>query len=174
MIRTLISNKTRIKLLYKFFLNKQNKGYLRSLESELGGSTNAIRIELNRLESGGLLETTTSGNKKYYQANTNHPLFKEINHILQKTIGTDKICRTINKIEGVQSIFLTGDLAKGTESPLIDLILCGHKINKKEVSNNLCKLEKQLQKNIRFQIFTTEETEQFIRENITCKICTKH
>lgn len=174
MIRTLISNKTRIKLLYKFFLNQQNKGYLRSLESELGGSTNAIRIELNRLESGGLLETSTSGNKKYYQANTSHPLFHEINHMLQKTVGTDKICRAIGKMEEIQSVYLTGDLAKGTESSLIDLILCGNKINQGQVSNILGKLEKQLKKSIRFQTFTKEQTERFVQKNISYKIYDKH
>ena len=55
MIETLISSKTRIKLLLKFFLNSNTTAYLRSLESEFGESTNAIRIELNRLEEAGML-----------------------------------------------------------------------------------------------------------------------
>ena len=55
MIETLISSKTRIKLLLKFFLNSNTTSYLRSLESEFGESTNAIRVELNRLENAGML-----------------------------------------------------------------------------------------------------------------------
>ena len=51
MLETLISSKTRIKLLLKFFLNSKTKSYLRNLESEFGESTNAIRVELNRLEN---------------------------------------------------------------------------------------------------------------------------
>ena len=55
MLDALITSKTRIKLLVKFFLNIENKSYLRGLESEFGESTNAIRVELNRLEDAGLL-----------------------------------------------------------------------------------------------------------------------
>ena len=68
MIETLISSKTRVKLLLKFFLNSRTTAYLRSLESEFGESTNAIRIELNKLENAGMLRATLNGNKKYFQA----------------------------------------------------------------------------------------------------------
>jgi len=42
MIKTLISSKTRIKLLLKFFLNSYNTAYLRNLEEEFQGSNNSI------------------------------------------------------------------------------------------------------------------------------------
>ena len=70
MIETLISSKTRVKLLFKFFLNKETTAYLRGLENEMGESTNAIRIELNKFEKAGLLKagwlcktTTTCGKR---------------------------------------------------------------------------------------------------------------
>ncbi|RYY33118.1 MAG: hypothetical protein EOP46_17330 [Sphingobacteriaceae bacterium] len=65
----------------KFFLNSDNKAYLRSLESEFGESSNAIRVELNRFEDVGLLVSSSSKNKKVYQANKEHSLFKEIHNI---------------------------------------------------------------------------------------------
>jgi predicted transcriptional regulator len=72
MIETLISSKTRIKLLLKFFLNSETTSYLRHLESEFGESTNAIRLELNKLEEAGMLNSQFEGNKKIYQANKQH------------------------------------------------------------------------------------------------------
>ncbi|MFN5885132.1 MAG: ArsR family transcriptional regulator, partial [Bacteroidota bacterium] len=48
MLDTLITSKTRIKLLLKFFLNGNTSSYLRNLESEFGESSNAIRLELNK------------------------------------------------------------------------------------------------------------------------------
>ena len=78
MIDTLISSKTRIKLLLKFFLNSNNKAYLRNLEEEFGESTNAIRIELNRFEQAGMLTSLSEGNKKVFSANTRHPLFNSV------------------------------------------------------------------------------------------------
>ena len=57
MLETLISSKTRIKLLLKFFLNSKATSYLRGLESEFGESSNGIRIELNRFEKAGMLSS---------------------------------------------------------------------------------------------------------------------
>lgn len=87
MLETLITSKTRIKLLLKFFLNINNQGYLRSLENEFNESTNGIRQELNRFEQAGLLLAESDGNKKLYRANTLHPLFKDLNSIIRKFIG---------------------------------------------------------------------------------------
>ncbi|MBK8547478.1 MAG: hypothetical protein IPL63_08830 [Saprospiraceae bacterium] len=95
MIETLISSKTRIKLLLKFFLNSKSTSYLRGLETEFGDSTNAIRVELNRFEKAGMLSSFIKGNKKYFRANTDHPLYNETHNILLKYIGFDKIIDTV-------------------------------------------------------------------------------
>ena len=54
MLDSLITSKTRVKLL-KFFMNPETRSYLRSLAEEFGESTNAVRVELNRLEKAGIL-----------------------------------------------------------------------------------------------------------------------
>ena len=97
MLEALITSKTRLKLLLKFFLNSSNTGYLRGLEPEFGESTNAIRQELNRFEKAELLVSKTQGNKKYYQANTNHPLFPEIHNLILKHIGIDEVIDKVIK-----------------------------------------------------------------------------
>ncbi|NSW95458.1 MAG: ArsR family transcriptional regulator, partial [Bacteroidales bacterium] len=70
MLSSLVTSQTRIKLLKKFFLNSNTKAHLRGLESEFGESSNAIRVELNRFEEAGLLNSLRDGNKKLYQANS--------------------------------------------------------------------------------------------------------
>jgi hypothetical protein len=126
MIETLISSKTRIKLLFKFFLNSNNTAYLRSLEQEFGESTNAIRVELNRLEKAGMLISFTQGNKKVFQANQKHPLFDEIHNILRKHIGFDTIIENvISRLGEVKKVFVLGSLANGMDSGEVDLLLVG-------------------------------------------------
>src|SRR5210317_816386 len=95
MLDTLITSKTRIKLLLKFFLNSNASSYLRNLEGEFKESTNGIRLELNKFEKAGLLTSRMLGNKKVYKANTNHPLFNDIHNILLKYIGFDQIISTV-------------------------------------------------------------------------------
>ena len=77
MLETLITSKTRIRLLVKFFINAATNGHLRGLADEMNESTNAIRIELNKFEESGLLTSYSESNKKIFKANTSHPLFPE-------------------------------------------------------------------------------------------------
>jgi hypothetical protein len=157
MLDALITSKTRIKLLLKFFLNSSKQDYLRNLESELGDNTNAIRVELNKLEAAGLLKSFSQGNKKIFQSNTAHPLFPDINRILMKITGLDHlISRLINNVGELNEVYLTGDLAQGTDSELIDLILVGD-INREYFSELVIKAEKYIQKKIRFVVFNPQE-----------------
>jgi len=108
MIEILISSKTRIKLLLRFFLNSDTKSYLRNLEAEFGESTNAIRLELNKFEKAGMLISEVEGNRKYFKANTRHPLFQDINNIVFKYIGLDWIVDYVAKRLGhLQMVYLT-------------------------------------------------------------------
>ena len=157
MIETLISSKTRIKLLLKFFLNSNTKAYLRSLESEFGESSNAIRLELNRLENAGMLSSFVSGNKKMFHANTGHPLFKEVRTMLMKTIGLDQIIlNVIERLGDVEKVFLVGDFAKGNDSPVIDLIFIGD-IDKSYLISLVERAEELVKRRIRYLIYNSHE-----------------
>jgi hypothetical protein len=70
----------------KFFLDPKTTGYLRGLEEEFGDSTNAIRLELNRFESIGLLNSYFEGNRKYFKANPKHPIYPEVNGMVKKHV----------------------------------------------------------------------------------------
>lgn len=162
MIESLITSKTRIKLLLKFFLNSQTKSYLRSLETEFGESTNSIRVELNRLEHAGLLDTNTDGNKKMFFANTMHPLYNDINNILKKFVGIDQIIDQVTtQIGDLQAAFLTGDFAIGKDSKIIDLALVGYKLDRPFIDTLVEKAEKFISRRIKYIILTEEEMVQY-------------
>ena len=57
MLNQLITSKTRLRLLIKFFISQANKGYLNGLAVEMGESTNSIRKELNHLYDAGYINT---------------------------------------------------------------------------------------------------------------------
>src|SRR5436190_5285056 len=126
MIEALISSKTRIKLLLKFFLNSSNRAYLRGLEEEFGESTNAIRLGLNKLEKVGMVNSDMEGNRKYFKANVKHPLFFDLNSIIKKYVGIDTIIENvISRLGEVERVYLTGEFAKGLDHNVIDLELVG-------------------------------------------------
>ncbi|MFN0033639.1 MAG: winged helix-turn-helix domain-containing protein [Saprospiraceae bacterium] len=159
MIDALISSKTRIKLLLKFFLNSHAKAYLRSLESEFGESSNGIRVELNRLENAGLLLSESEGNKKIFRANTGHPLFQEIHNIILKHVGLDQVIENvIQRLGDVQRVYLVGDFSKGMDSQVIDLVFVGD-FDKSYLSALVEKAEKIVGRKIRYLLYSPEEAQ---------------
>lgn len=158
MLETLITSKTRLKLLLKFFLNSNSSSYLRELESEFNESTNSIRLELNRFENAGLLKSQVSGNKKYYKANTTHPLFPDINNILLKYVGFDKIIENvIKKLGKMNCVYVTGEFARGVDNHVIDLVFICNNINREYLASLTAKAEKLIKRKIRYLIMTQEE-----------------
>ncbi len=165
MLDTLITSKTRIKLLLKFFLNSKTQSYLRNLESEFGESSNAIRLELNRFEDAGLLTSSSVGNKKMYMANIQHPLYNDIHSILLKFVGFDQILdKVTSQIGDLKAAYVTGELAIGLDSQVIDLILIGDKMDRNYITTLIEKAEKLTMRKIRFLILTMEEAVRHLKD----------
>jgi len=161
MIETLISSKTRVKLLIKFFLNSNTTAYLRNLEEEFGESTNGIRLELNKFEKAGFLDSFTEGNKKIFKANTKHPLFTDINRIIMKMVGIEYVMDYILKRVGsLNKVYLVGKLARGQNADIIDLILVGDELNEVFLKEQIVKAEKKIGKQIQYVIYSPEEFKQ--------------
>jgi hypothetical protein len=166
MIETLITSQTRVKLLLKFFLNSGNKSYLRGLEKEFDEGSNAIRLELNRFVEAGLLKSETEGAKKLYQANTQHPLFDDLQNILRKFVGIDQLIeKVIGKLGNVKEVYLDGKIARGLNADVIDLIIIGNDINKSYLLNLVEKTEPLIGKRIRYIVFESLEGKEYVKQN---------
>ena len=165
MLESLITSKTRIKLLVKFFLNAQTRSYLRSLENEFGESSNAIRVELNRFEEAGLLVSENESNRKYYKANPNHAFFGEIHNLLMKYVGIDTLVdKVINNIGNLQEAYITGDFAKGIQSKVIDVLLVGTDLDHGYINQLIKKAEELVSFRVRYMDVRPEELKDFVDE----------
>ena len=126
MLESIITSKTRIQLLLRFFMNPERTAYLRELASEMGESSNGIRVELDRLEKAKLLESAQDGRTVSYRANTAHPLFGDIQNIVKKSVGIDRLIDdVIARLGDVKLAFITDDYARGIDGGVIDLVLVG-------------------------------------------------
>jgi hypothetical protein len=160
MLDSIVTSKTRIQLLLRFFMNPERRAYLRELATELGESSNGVRVELDRLEKAKLLESVPNGRTKSYQANVKHPLFPDIQNIVKKTLGIDRLIDdVITQLGSVRFAFITGDYAGGIDSGIIDLILVGQ-INRQFLERLVQKTEPQIgNRKIRTLVLTQEEFE---------------
>ena len=89
MLEALITSKTRLKLLLRFFSHQGNCSYLRGLAEEFEESTNSIRVELNRLSQAGFLQSYQEGKTVQFRANTGHPMYKQLKELVAKYLGFD-------------------------------------------------------------------------------------
>lgn len=126
MLDSLITSKARLKLLLKFFLNPETRAYLRELAKEFGESTNNIRVELNRLTKAKLLVSETAGRTILYKANIEHTLFTDLQSVVKKYVGIDRLVDDlIAQLGQLEAAYIVGDYARGVDSGLIDLVLVG-------------------------------------------------
>jgi len=151
MLESLITSKTRLRLLIKFFVNIANKGYLNSLANEFGESTNSVRKELNNLSSAGYLQKHNQNNKVIYSANASHPLFKIIQKTIHKHLGIEEILeRVYNRIGDVEKVVLLGDYARGIDSGLIEVLIVGKNIDRKYLDEISPKIEQKIKRKVNF------------------------
>ena len=130
MLNSLITSKTRLRMLIKFFVSAANNGYLNGLANEFNESTNSIRKELNNLSGAGYLLKSKENNRIIYNANTSHPMFEVLQKIVRQHLGLEEIVEAvIERIGDVDYIALTGDYAKGIDSGIIEIIINGTKVN---------------------------------------------
>jgi hypothetical protein len=163
MLEALITSKTKLKLLLKFFLNTSNTGYLRGLAAEFNESTNSVRLELNKLEEAGLLDSQTEGPRKVFRANPNHPLFTDIQSIVRKYIGIDEIIQRVISLSGNPSrLYLIGNLALGRDSEQINLIIIGEQLDTDYLQQLITKAQKLVTRKIGFLALTPLEFQQQI------------
>ena len=154
MLDILIQSKTRLKLLLRFFLNPESSAYLRGLAQEFDESTNAVRVELNRFEEAGLIKSHKDGNKKMYQVNTKFPMFNELQTIAFKHFGIDQIIeQVIEKLGDVEAVYLTGDLARGLDSDIVDVTIIGNQIDQSYLAKLVTKAEELINKKIRTLVY---------------------
>ena len=153
MLGELITSKTRLRLLIKFFISQANKGYLNGLATEMGESTNAIRKELNHLQGAGYLDKIKVDNKVQYKANTKHPLFQVLRKVVLKHLGLEDIVETVlDRMGNVREIILVGDYAKGNDTGLIEVFLIGKDLNMNYINQLEEKIEKLIGRKVSFYL----------------------
>ena len=153
MLNQLITSKTRLRLLIKFFISQANRGYLNGLASEFKESTNSIRKELNHLSKAGYLERYKDENKVAYKANVKHPMFEILQKVVYKHLGLEDIVEhVLSQIGDVNEIHLIGDYAKGLDSGKIEIMLIGNDLNDNYIISLEKKVEKIIERKVQFYI----------------------
>jgi DNA-binding transcriptional ArsR family regulator len=125
----IITSKVRIKILELFFSNLKEIYHVRGIVREIGEEINAVRRELAKLESDGVLRKEPRGNRIYYSVRPEYSLFGDLISIVAKTKGLGaSIIENRNKIGKVSFVMFSGKLVQGKDRKSeddVDILVVG-------------------------------------------------
>jgi predicted nucleotidyltransferase len=124
----ILSSRVRAEYFKIFFGIHSNEFHLREIERISGFAIGTVRQEAKKLEQLELIIKRADGNRTYYKANRNHPLFPALHNLVLQTSGLVDVFRENLIDERIQFAFIFGSLAKGTENSEsdIDLFVIGN------------------------------------------------
>ena len=128
LLSQILSSQVRAEIFRLLFSGDKNSIHLRDLQRQSGLSIGTIQKEIARLNELDLVTAKRDGNRLYYTANMDHPLFKEICGLVEKTSGiAESLKEVLKSIKGIDCAFIFGSVAKGEEKSHsdIDLIIIG-------------------------------------------------
>ncbi|MBW1818170.1 MAG: winged helix-turn-helix transcriptional regulator [Deltaproteobacteria bacterium] len=86
-LNEILSSRTRAEIFRLLFGLSSEELHVRELERRTGLNESSIRQELKKLVRLELLIRRKDGNRTYYRANENNPLYTEIRKLVLKTSG---------------------------------------------------------------------------------------
>jgi len=124
----ILSSQVRSEIFRLLFSDEKSSIHLRDLQRQSSLSIGTIQKEIAHLKELDLVIAERDGNRLYYTANPDHPLYKEICGLVEKTSGiAERLKETLSSMKGIECAFIFGSYAKGEEKSHsdIDLIVVG-------------------------------------------------
>lgn len=119
----LFSSKTRAELFRIFWGLNPGEFHLREIERQSGLTIGAVRREVDHLVALEVLNKRIDGNRTYFQANIDHPLYNLLRELVIRTVGAGELLKEAFKKEKVDFVFIFGSIAAGEERSRSDIDL---------------------------------------------------
>lgn len=124
----ILSSKVRAEIFRLLFGVQATERHMRELEREAGCTIGPVQSELKKLLGLQLVTARRSGNRLYYKANREHPLYPEIHSLVLKTSGLGDYLKECFKERGdIALAFVFGSIATDSAGAAsdIDLMVIG-------------------------------------------------
>ena len=154
----ILSSRVRAEIFRLLFGLNEKELHLREMERQVALSLGTIRQDLQKLVKLDLVKTRRDGNRLYYRANTEHPLYPEIRNLVLKTAGLVEIFKSVLDREGVVVAFIFGSLASSKERSEsdVDLMVIGT-LGLRTLSSWLSGVSEQIAREINPHTLSVEE-----------------
>lgn len=156
LLAEILSSQVRAEIFRLLFNGRKESIHLRDLQRRSGLSIGTIQKEITHLKNLDIVVPKRDGNRLYYTANTDHPLYKEISGLVSKTSGiSEMIKKALETVPGIECAFIFGSYAKGSEKAHsdIDLVVIGE-AGLRMLSSKFRGLTNQIEREINPHVFS--------------------
>ena len=159
MLAQILSSKIRAEIFRILFGLRDDPLHMREIERRSGFTTGTVQQELKKLSSLDLIKKRKDGNRVYYQARKEHPLYPEIHNLVLKTNGMADLFREVLQKESkIEVAFVFGSIACHKEKAAsdVDLMVIG-KISLRKLAQLFMDLPEKIGREINPHVMSQEE-----------------
>jgi uncharacterized protein len=157
---TALMPERRAQILSALIMHPNKSWYLHELAESLKTSPSSLQRELQILSEAGILNRQKSGNRVYYTARQDSPIFPELKMLFTKTTGVVDVLRDSFAPfrRQIKLAFIYGSVASGTETPEsdVDVFIVGD-TTLWDLAPCLQQAEKMLGREVNPVVFTEKE-----------------
>jgi predicted nucleotidyltransferase len=161
----ILSSNVRAEVFRHLFGVEGQELHLRELERRSGFAIGTVRREVLKLLRLELIKERRDGNRVYFKANNEHPLYSDIRNIVLKTSGFLGVIGNVLQGEEIAYAFIFGSIASGKQKfeSDIDLFVVGD-LGLRRLCKLLRSVSDQLGREINSTIMTKEEFSKRLRQ----------
>lgn len=159
--------RNRAQLLSLFLTNPDQAFYLQEVGRIVGKKPGTFQRTINNMENEGILVSEYRGNARYFRANKQYPLYKELRSIVFKTSGVaGSIQEALGRVGDIEHAFIYGSYARDKDNYMsdVDLLIIGE-CDEDKLVTELDRLERRLQREINYTLYTLAEFKRQVNRN---------
>ncbi len=125
----ILSSNIRAELFRLFFGVRDQELHMREIERQTGFAIGTIQNELKKLVALDLITKRRDGNRVYFAANPDHPMYPEIHGLVLKSNGlVDFLKAAIGHVNDIRIAFVFGSVAEQREQSKsdVDIMVIGN------------------------------------------------
>ncbi|MFZ2682345.1 MAG: helix-turn-helix domain-containing protein [Patescibacteria group bacterium] len=173
-VEQLFGSRTRARLLGLFLENSERAFFVRELARRIDAQLNSVRRELKNLVDVGIVhevdgetveveskddEDGKVDNKRFYQANSDFPIFEDLRGVMKKVavLMNHTLTQEMSKHGRLDLLILTGSF---TDTPTIptDILVVGE-LKEEGVQSSIAEFEKEIGREVNYTYMPRDEFE---------------
>jgi predicted nucleotidyltransferase len=167
LLAELLSSRVRAEIFRCLFNGREEELHMRELERRSGCAIGTIQTELKKLTRLDLVASRRDGNRLYYRARIDHPLYADLSGLVLKTVGVVGLLQAaLANCPEIACAFVFGSLADGREKAGsdVDLMVVGT-VGLRTLSGTLAAVTQACGREVNPHLLSAEEFRTRIKQN---------